>query len=86
MEGVVDVLVTVLFIVGIPMLIIGRLWLLVLAFRKSSGMGFACLILPLVDLIFGLGHWEQAGKAVILKVAGYGAMLLIAAIALASGA
>lgn len=65
-----------LFILGIAACVVGGLWLLITAFQESVGWGVACLLLPIVSLIFVFLHWEDAKKPFLIGLAGN--LLLIA--------
>jgi len=67
----------VLLVLGIGCCVVGGIWLLITAFQESVGWGVACLLLPIVGLIFVFLHWEDAKKPFLISVAGN--LLLIAA-------
>lgn len=56
---------------GIAMLmgVIGGVWLLILAFRKSMLWGLGSLLLPFVILVFAVMHWSETQEALMLQVA-----------------
>ena len=53
-------------------LIVGKIWLLVEAFRQHILWGIGCLLLPVVDLVFLIVHWHRAWRPVLLMLVGYG--------------
>jgi len=67
----------VLLVLGIGLSVVGGLWLLITAFQESVGWGVACLLLPIVGLIFVFLHWEDAKKPFLVGLAGN--LLLLAA-------
>jgi hypothetical protein len=70
-------MVIALLVLGIALSVIGGIWLLITAFQESVGWGVACLLLPIVGLIFVFLHWEEAKKPFLIGLGGN--LLLIAA-------
>jgi hypothetical protein len=68
-----------LLVVGIILSVVGGIWLLITAFQESVGWGVACLLLPIVTLIFVFLHWEESKKPFLISLAGN--LLFIAAAA-----
>jgi len=60
---------TVLFFVGLIIGAISGLWILVLAFREGAMWGLACLLVPLVSLIFCLTHLTEAKIPLLMQIA-----------------
>lgn len=52
-------------------IIIGGLWLLVLAFRQSVSWGLAALVIPLANVVFGFLYREVAGRALLTYLSGF---------------
>ncbi|HEX3654699.1 MAG TPA: hypothetical protein VHV55_02780 [Pirellulales bacterium] len=61
---------------GLCAMIVGSIWLLVVAFEEEIAWGIACLILPFVSLIFVATHWNKSAKPVYVWIAGLLAVLL----------
>ncbi len=47
---------------GVIALLIGGIWLLVVAFQQDVVWGLACLFIPFVSLIFLVKYWEKASR------------------------
>ncbi|MFH1465468.1 MAG: hypothetical protein ABIO70_13860 [Pseudomonadota bacterium] len=62
---------SILFAVGGFSILIGGIWILVLAFATHLGWGLACLFVPLARLVFVLTHWERARLPFVVQLAGY---------------
>jgi hypothetical protein len=71
-----------MLIVGIPILVIGRIWLLVLAFTEGVVQGLLVLFCPCYDLIYGFSRFNSASIPVVLYFVGNG--MLITALAMFS--
>ncbi len=69
--------VTVLASLGLLTMIVGNIWLLVVAFQENIGWGFLSLFPP-VGLIFVACHWEKSKRPVLTWVAGFCIYLLAA--------
>ena len=59
-----------LLVIGIIIGVVGGIWLLITAFQESVGWGVACLLLPIVSLIFVFLHWQEAKKPFLIGLAG----------------
>ncbi len=64
-----------LFGVGVVLVLVGWIWLLVMAFQEGIlwGLGMLCLG-PIVGLIYSILHWQQARSPFLTYVAGLGAL------------
>ena len=67
-----------IIIFGLIIFVIGGFWFLVVAFKQSVLWGIACLLLPIVPLIFTLVHWSEAKSPFFMQVVGF-VLLLIGA-------
>jgi len=56
--------------IGMILSLIGSLWFLVVAFRKSILWGLGCILLPFVSLIFLLFNLDEAIKPFGLSLGG----------------
>jgi len=65
----------ILPIVGAVLLVIGGIWLLLLAFQTSLIWGLATLLIPFAGLVFALTHWDEAKGAFFTALAGAAVML-----------
>jgi hypothetical protein len=50
--------------------LIGAIWLLVVAFKKSIWWGLGSLLIPFVSLIFVILNWQDSKKPFLIQVAG----------------
>lgn len=57
-----EMLGTILFIVGLIISTFAGIWFLVVAFRQSVLWGLGCLLVPFVSLIFLIIHWSEAKR------------------------
>jgi len=69
-----------LLVVGVILSVVGGIWLLITAFQESVGWGLACMLLPIVSLIFVFLHWEESKRPFLIGLGGN--LLLIAGAAL----
>ena len=69
-----------LLVLGIILSVVGGIWLLITAFQESVGWGLACLLVPIVGLIFVFLHWEESKKPFLITLGGN--LLFIAAAAM----
>jgi hypothetical protein len=60
------------FIIGGSLIVVGWLWLLIAAFKQSTGWGVAVLLLPPAGLIFFLMHFRKAITPVAIQLLGVG--------------
>ena len=56
----------ILLFIGFVILLFFGIRILIIAFHKSFLWGLACLILPFVDLLFVILHWDET-KSPFLK-------------------
>jgi len=63
-------------LVGILIAIVGGIWLLVVAFRESLLWGLACLVVPIVMLLFVATHWSESKTPFLVQVAGWALFLV----------
>lgn len=59
-----------LAIIGAILLLVGYVWLLILAFSESVLWGVGSLLCGLVALIFGVTRWPETKVPVLLYAAG----------------
>lgn len=68
-----------IFLLGLPatgilIMMIGQCWILAGAYRVSPGWGLACtvgsFVCGLITLAFVLGHWHEAKRGFLCKMAG----------------
>ena len=64
-----------LLLAGGLFILVGHIRILILAFRKGTGWGVNCLLVPVVVLIFVLIHWDEAGSMFLLELAGFGLLI-----------
>jgi hypothetical protein len=65
-----EILGMILMGVGFIAMIIGGIWLLVVAFQESLLWGLGCIFVPFVSLIFLIKYWDKAGKPFLIQLAG----------------
>jgi len=58
-------------IVGLVIVVIGTLWLLIVAFSENLSWGIACLIIPFATLVFACAHFRQAKWPFFVSIAGW---------------
>ena len=71
-----ECLASVVVIAGFAALVIGAIWLIVLAFQQGIGWGLAVLFIPLVSLVFGVLYWSITRTAMLCHIAGIVLVLL----------
>lgn len=59
-----------LFYLGGLIALVGAIWLLVVAFKKSIWWGLGSLFVPFVSLIFVILNWQDSKKPFLIQVAG----------------
>jgi hypothetical protein len=64
-----------LALLGLVLILVGRLWVLVLAFRDSGQTGMMCLFFPLYTLRFVAENQEDAGPPYLLFIIGVSMIL-----------
>ena len=65
-----------MLILGLIVFVIGGFWFLVVTFQKSVLWGIACLLLPIVPLIFLFVHWQEAKRPFLMQMAGFVLVLI----------
>jgi hypothetical protein len=65
-----QVLGTILLVVGMIVLLVGGIRFLVVAFQESVGWGLGCLLVPFVSLIFLVMYWDRANRPFFVQLAG----------------
>lgn len=71
---------TILLIIGMGCALVGGIWLIIEAFRKSLLWGLGCLFFPVISLIFVIMHWTTCWRPFVLNVVGV--LLLLAGMSL----
>jgi len=56
---------------GLLLAVVGGIWLLVLAFKKSLVWGLASFFIGPVLLVFAIMHWEVSKKPFLIWLAGF---------------
>ena len=52
-------LLLLLQLIGYGLILVAYVWIVVLAFSKGLGWGVACLLCPLVQLIYVIQYWGE---------------------------
>ncbi len=55
---------------GVILLLIGNIWILVLAFKTGIWWGLGSLFIPLVSLFFVLLHLRDTWKPLLIEIVG----------------
>ncbi len=55
---------------GVILLLIGNIWILVLAFKTGIWWGLGSLFIPLVGLLFTLLHLRDTWKPLLIEIVG----------------
>ena len=71
--------------IGYIIMLVGSIWVLVIAFQESVLWGVCALLIPFEILVFVVMNWEKAGKPFLISLAGIVPMVIGTMIA-ASGA
>ena len=71
--------------IGYIIMLVGSIWVLVIAFQESVLWGVCALLIPFAILVFVVMNWEKAGKPFLISLAGIVPMVIGTVIA-ASGA
>jgi hypothetical protein len=58
----------VLAVAGLLSSFAAGIWFLMRAFRVHLGWGFACLFLPLAQVVFVVKHWKEGGKPFLISL------------------
>ena len=67
---------TIVMLVGALLALIGGIGILIEAFKEHILWGLGTFFFGPVGLVFVITHWEQAGKAFLLNLAGAGLMVV----------
>jgi hypothetical protein len=59
-----------LYYLGMVLGLVGFIWLVVVAFKKSVWWGLGTLIVPFVGLIFAIMNWQTAKTPFLVYLAG----------------
>lgn len=65
--------------------LVGGIWIVVLAFKKSVLWGIGSLIVPFVSLIFVIMNWQETKKPFLIQIAGV-VLLVVGALNMSGGA
>jgi hypothetical protein len=68
--------VTIVAIIGIVGLVVGGLWLVVIAFQESFLWGLACLVIPFANLYFVITRWHKTKTPFLIWLAGFILMVI----------
>ena len=49
-----------LAVIGLALIVIGGIWMIVVAFKTSIGWGIGCLVIPPVSLVFLFKYWDES--------------------------
>lgn len=60
----------IVVILGLLAVVVGNLWLIVLAFKESVLWGLGTLFLPLVGLVFAITRWQTAKLPFLIALGG----------------
>ena len=64
-----EVLGTILLVIGFIGIFVCSIWFLVVAFQESPLWGLGCIFVPFVSLIFLIMHWDKAAKPFLAQLA-----------------
>ena len=64
--------------IGLGIFVLGGIAFLVAAFRTSVLWGFGCLFIAPVQIIYLVGHWDDAKKPFVIQIIG-GAIMFVSA-------
>jgi len=65
-----------ILILGLLLWLVGAIWLVVKAFRESTGSGLAYMLIPFSLLHYGPTRWPKTKTPFIMLAAGFGVLLL----------
>jgi hypothetical protein len=74
-----------LSVIGYIVMLVGWIWILVVAFKHSLGWGLASLLIPLVGLIFVALNFAAAKKPFLIWLAGLGLAIIGGVLAVVLG-
>lgn len=69
---------TALLIIGLLLVVAGGVMLLVEMFRTSVWWGLLCLLIPPLQFVFVIVHWQQAWRPLLVQTLGF--LLVLAAV------
>jgi len=69
--GVVEIMGLISMVLGFIAIIIGRIWLLLTAFKEGCLWAIGVLCIDLVALIFVIQHWDEAKLPFLVSVVGW---------------
>lgn len=65
-----DALALGLMLIGTLIALVGYIWVAVIAFQDHWGWGIGCLCCGIVQLIYAIQNWDDAGKPFLIMVGG----------------
>jgi hypothetical protein len=65
-----------LMMAGYLVLVVGGLWMVIVAFQESVLWGIGCMVLPFLGLVFLFMYWQQAKRPFFLQLAGMALVLV----------
>jgi hypothetical protein len=68
----------ILMFIGLGIFILGGIAFLIAAFRTSVLWGFSCLFIAPVQIIYLVGHWDDAKKPFFIQIVGAAVMCVSA--------
>ena len=66
-----EILIGVILVLGWLLMMVGGIWLLVMAFKESLVWGFCCLFLQIAQPIFICTHWDRSWRPLLLSLFGF---------------
>ena len=60
-----------IFCLGFGVILVGKIWVLVVAFKQEVPWGVACLFIPFVSIVFLVKYWEKAARPFAVYAAGF---------------
>ena len=66
-----EILIGVILVLGGLLMMVGGIWLLVMAFKESLVWGFCCLFLQIAQPIFICTHWDRSWRPLLLSLFGF---------------
>jgi hypothetical protein len=70
-----EILGALLALVGGIVILVGSIWLIVLAFQESVLWGLGDLFVPFVALIFVISFWDRTAKPFLISLGGLVAII-----------
>ena len=68
-----------LAVIGLALIVIGGIWMIVVAFKTSIGWGIGCLVIPPVSLVFLFKYWDESKTPFFMQLAGI-ALLVVGSV------